>query len=271
MAGLSITSALLSPINKLRGKSNPYQKSGNANRTSHPSDTPTSDDLLAEARQAAGRDPVTGQRTPGPASKKAKKQKMSLEQEQQAAEEQKAAFLAWAAKHPQAAGRPYESYEAFVREMVAKRTGNVAPSGRTEYYAPQQTVEEYYSTGLSEEARIVCLRFGNDYTPECMEMDEMLYKIVDAVKDWVAIYVVDNQAIPDFNAMYEIYDPCTVMFFWRNKHMQVDFGTGNNNKINFPIGTKQELIDILEAVYRGASKGKGLVVSPRDYSTKWAY
>ncbi|CAI9632521.1 unnamed protein product [Alternaria burnsii] len=124
---------------------------------------------------------------------------------------------------------------------------------------------------LSEEARIVCLRFGNDYTPECMEMDEMLYKIVDAVKDWVAIYVVDNKQVPDFNAMYEIYDPCTVMFFWRNKHMQVDFGTGNNNKINFPIGTKQELIDILEAVYRGASKGKGLVVSPRDYSTKWAY
>ncbi|KAH8639926.1 hypothetical protein IG631_02867 [Alternaria alternata] len=104
-----------------------------------------------------------------------------------------------------------------------------------------------------------------------MEMDEMLYKIVDAVKDWVVIYVVDNQQVPDFNAMYEIYDPCTVMFFWRNKHMQVDFGTGNNNKINFPIGTKQELIDILEAVYRGASKGKGLVVSPRDYSTKWAY
>ncbi|CAI9632520.1 unnamed protein product [Alternaria burnsii] len=148
MAGLSITSALLSPINKLRGKSNPYQKSGNANRTSHPSDTPTSDDLLAEARRAAGRDPVTGQRTPGPTSKKAKKQKMSLEQEQQAAEEQKAAFLAWAAKHPQAAGRPYESYEAFVREMVAKRTGSVAPSGRTEYYAPQQTVKEYYSTGV---------------------------------------------------------------------------------------------------------------------------
>jgi DIM1 family U5 snRNP protein len=59
--------------------------------------------------------------------------------------------------------------------------------------------------------------------------------------------------------MYEIYDPCTVMFFWRN------------NKINFPIGAKQELIDILEAVYRGASKGRGLVVSPRDYSTKWAY
>lgn len=57
----------------------------------------------------------------------------------------------------------------------------------------------------------------------------------------------------------------------RNKHIQVDFGTGNNNKINFAISSKDELIDIIETVYRGASKGKGLVVSPKDYSTKWLY
>lgn len=102
-------------------------------------------------------------------------------------------------------------------------------------------------------------------------MDEHLYKIADKVKNFAVIYVVNNKEVPDFNAMYEIYDACTVMFFWRNKHMQVDLGTGNNNKVNFPIGDKQELIDILEAVYRGASKGKGLVVSPKDYSTKWMY
>jgi hypothetical protein len=57
----------------------------------------------------------------------------------------------------------------------------------------------------------------------------------------------------------------------RNKHIQVDFGTGNNNKINFAINSKEELVDIIETVYRGASKGKGLVVSPKDYSTKWLY
>ncbi|EUC50736.1 hypothetical protein COCMIDRAFT_81010 [Bipolaris oryzae ATCC 44560] len=124
---------------------------------------------------------------------------------------------------------------------------------------------------IGEERRIVCLRFGNDADPACMDMDEKLYKIVEKVKDWVVIYLVDNKLVPDFNVMYEIYDPCTVMFFWRNKHIQVDFGTGNNNKINFPISDKQELIDILEMVYRGASKGKGLVVSPKDYSTRWAY
>jgi hypothetical protein len=63
----------------------------------------------------------------------------------------------------------------------------LAPTDANLYYRQTNAIQ------LSEEARIVCLRFGNDYTPECMEMDEMLYKIVDAVRDWVVIYVVDNK------------------------------------------------------------------------------
>lgn len=70
---------------------------------------------------------------------------------------------------------------------------------------------------------------------------------------------------------YELYDPCTVMFFFRNKHIMIDLGTGNNNKINWPLEDKQEMIDIVETVYRGARKGRGLVVSPKDYSTKYRY
>ena len=77
--------------------------------------------------------------------------------------------------------------------------------------------------------------------------------------------------VPDFNAMYELYDPCTVMFFFRNKHIQIDLGTGNNNKVNWAMDDKQEFIDIVEVVYSGARKGRGLVVSPRDYSTKYRY
>ena len=69
--------------------------------------------------------------------------------------------------------------------------------------------------------------------------------------------------------MYELYDPCSTMFFFRNKHIMVDLGTGNNNKIDWALESKQELIDIIEIVFRGASKGKGLVVSTKDYSTKF--
>ena len=85
------------------------------------------------------------------------------------------------------------------------------------------------------------------------------------------IFLVDITKVPDFNTMYELYDPCTIMFFFRNRHMLMDLGTGNNNKINFLIKEKQEVIDIVETVFRGARKGKGLVISPKDYSTKYKY
>lgn len=56
-----------------------------------------------------------------------------------------------------------------------------------------------------------------------------------------------------------LYDPMTIIFFFRNKHMMCDFGTGNNTVLE----DKQELRDILETIYRGAKKGRGLVVSPK--------
>jgi DIM1 family U5 snRNP protein len=95
--------------------------------------------------------------------------------------------------------------------------------------------------------------------------------VAEDVKNFAAIYVVDITEVPDFNTMYELYDPCTVMFFFRNKHIMIDLGTGNNNKINWAFNNKGEMIDIIETVYRGARKGRGLVISPKDYSTKYRY
>ncbi|KAI7898281.1 mitosis protein DIM1-domain-containing protein [Cokeromyces recurvatus] len=124
---------------------------------------------------------------------------------------------------------------------------------------------------LSEEDRVVVIRFGHDWDPICMQMDEILYSIAEKVKNFAVIYLVDITEVPDFNKMYELYDPCTTMFFFRNKHIMVDLGTGNNNKINWALDDKQEMIDLIEIVYRGARKGRGLVVSLKDYSTKYKY
>ena len=104
-----------------------------------------------------------------------------------------------------------------------------------------------------------------------MIMDETLFGVAEKVKNMCVIYLVDIDEVPDFNKMYELYDPVTVMFFYRNKHMMMDLGTGNNNKINWPMSDKQEVIDIVETVFRGARKGRGLVVAPKDYSTKYKY
>lgn len=115
------------------------------------------------------------------------------------------------------------------------------------------------------------IRFGSDSDPTCMQMDQTLAGLADDVKNFAVIYLVDIRAVPDFNEMYELYDPCTVMFFFRNKHIMIDLGTGNNNKITWVMREKQEVIDIIETVYRGARKGRGLVISPKDYSTKYRY
>jgi U5 snRNP protein, DIM1 family len=157
---------------------------------------------------------------------------------------------------------------------------------------------------LSEEERLVMVRFGRDWDPDCMRQDEVLYKIAEKVKNFAVIYLCDIDQVPDFNQMYgksafsrrqrrklppstshlhctkantyhcgktELYDPCTIMWFFRNKHMMCDFGTGNNNKLNWVLEDKQELIDITETIYKGAKKGRGLVVSPKDYSTRYRY
>lgn len=43
----------------------------------------------------------------------------------------------------------------------------------------------------------------------------VLYIPSGQVKNFAVIYLVDITEVPDFNKMYELYDPCTVMFFFR--------------------------------------------------------
>mmetsp|Transcript_72357 Transcript_72357/g.106052 ORF Transcript_72357/g.106052 Transcript_72357/m.106052 type:complete len:159 (+) Transcript_72357:129-605(+) len=119
---------------------------------------------------------------------------------------------------------------------------------------------------LSEEDRAVIIRFGHDWDPACMKMDETLYHVADKIKNFAVMfvafsplksrmlllllhayvcspslhattlvihvafpshgfactrfrpcsYLVDISEVPDFNTMYELYDPVTVMFFFRS-------------------------------------------------------
>lgn len=52
-------------------------------------------------------------------------------------------------------------------------------------------------------------------------ISDALGRIADKVKNFAALYVCDLDEVPDFKAMYELYDACTIMFFFRNKHMYV--------------------------------------------------
>lgn len=75
----------------------------------------------------------------------------------------------------------------------------------------------------------------------------------------------DITKVPDFNDMYELYDPSTVMFFFRNKHIMIDLGTRKKNRINWAL-TRVHW-DCWEHLLE-ESMGPVLVISPIDYSTK---
>ena len=126
-------------------------------------------------------------------------------------------------------------------------------------------------TIVLEEERVVVIRFGHDWDPECMVIDEVLAAVAGKVRNMAAIYLVDTTEVPCFNQMYELYDPVSVMFFYQNKHVTMDFGTGNNNKIHWPLNNKQEMIDIIETVYRGVKKGHFILTSPKNYAQALRY
>ena len=55
---------------------------------------------------------------------------------------------------------------------------------------------------LSEEDRVVLIRFGHDWDPTCMMMDETLFSMAEKVKNFCVIYLVDISEVPDFNKVY---------------------------------------------------------------------
>nr|BAS01420.1 mRNA splicing factor DIB1 [Lotharella vacuolata] len=106
---------------------------------------------------------------------------------------------------------------------------------------------------------------------ECKRMDKILGKIAVLVHKIAVIFTVDINNVTDFNEMYELYDNCAIMFFFRNKHIMIDLGTGNNNKIDWVLHDKNDLINIIESVYKGARRGKNLILSPIDYSKRYMF
>lgn len=61
----------------------------------------------------------------------------------------------------------------------------------------------------------ICSLFDNISMVKLSANVNMCAVCVSQVKNFAVIYLVDITEVPDFNKMYELYDPCTVMFFFR--------------------------------------------------------
>ena len=43
---------------------------------------------------------------------------------------------------------------------------------------------------MAEEDRVVVIRFGHDWDPTCMQMDECLFHIAEKIKNFAVVYLV---------------------------------------------------------------------------------
>merc|ERR1712232_1022848 len=126
---------------------------------------------------------------------------------------------------------------------------------------------------MGEQAKVVCLRLGQDFDCDCMQMDQVIASTIDAVQSHCSIYAVDVREVPECVQEFNLAgQSLALVFFFKGKPLRIDVGKGNlQTAITWAIEDRQEFVDLVEAVCRGAQQGRDFIVAPRDYSVQMRY
>eukprot|EP00252_Welwitschia_mirabilis_P004393 TRINITY_DN1474_c0_g2_i2.p1 TRINITY_DN1474_c0_g2~~TRINITY_DN1474_c0_g2_i2.p1 ORF type:complete len:145 (-),score=18.31 TRINITY_DN1474_c0_g2_i2:195-629(-) len=110
--------------------------------------------------------------------------------------------------------------------------------------------------------KVLILRFGRATDIVCMELDEILAKTAHDVSKFaeIALVDIDSEEIQVYIKYFDITLIPATIFFFNAHHMKMDSGTPDHTKWIGSFLRKQDFIDVVEAIFRGAMKGK-LIVS----------
>lgn len=123
----------------------------------------------------------------------------------------------------------------------------------------------------STEDVVLVLRFGRDDDPVCLQLDHILAKSEEELVKMAKIFAVDVDSVPVYTRYFDITLIPATIFFFNAQHIKVDWGTADHTKFIGAFRSKQDLIDVVEVVYRGAMKGKLMVTSPLDPASLHKY
>lgn len=96
---------------------------------------------------------------------------------------------------------------------------------------------------------VVAIRFGRANDPFCRACDAQLSRAAARLPALRA-YTVDLDAVTEFTAMYELYDPCTVMFFHKGRPLLLDAGHGPVRSLVPPKTSTDAIQPLIERAVR---------------------
>ncbi|KAI9074390.1 hypothetical protein K1719_043684 [Acacia pycnantha] len=112
--------------------------------------------------------------------------------------------------------------------------------------------------------KVLVLRFGRPTDRACLVLDDILSKSARDVSKFatVALVDIDSKEIQVYLKYFDITLIPSTVFFFNAHHMKMDSGSADHTKWIGAFHKKQDFIDVVEAIYRGAMKGKLIVKCP---------
>ncbi|XP_023239654.1 thioredoxin-like protein 4B [Centruroides sculpturatus] len=114
------------------------------------------------------------------------------------------------------------------------------------------------------EDKVLALRFGRKNESSCLRLDDILAKTSPLLSKMADIYIVEVEDVPVYTHYFDITLIPATVFFFNGQHIKVDYGTQDHTKFIGCFQEKQDFIDLIEVIYRGAMQGKLMINSPID-------
>ncbi|AFP65310.1 DIM1 family protein (nucleomorph) [Chroomonas mesostigmatica CCMP1168] len=114
---------------------------------------------------------------------------------------------------------------------------------------------------LDEKNKVIVLEFKKKIQSNVNFSKEYRYFLGKKFQKNFIFFSTEIETVFDFVQMYELVLFPTNIFFYRNKKILVDTGSGNNNKIENPCYLYRDFFSLLTKIFFGIQKGKTFVSS----------
>lgn len=109
---------------------------------------------------------------------------------------------------------------------------------------------------LDEKTKIIALEFNKKNLNYVGRIENLNTKLFKSLKKKYLFLSLNVEKTFDFDRMYELLDRSAIIFFFKNRRFLIDYGSGNNNKIDNFLHRNLNIVEILEKIGNKIHHGK---------------